>query len=87
MSEKELLIKLIREDINLHDGICRVIGRKKVEEVADYLIAKGVKVPVPCRDCKHWHKNGSGCGWCEAWDGGRFHDNFCNYGERKDDGK
>ncbi len=42
---------------------------------------------VRCKDCKHWNNRGcgEGCGWCEAWEGGRFHDNYCSCGERKAD--
>lgn len=46
-------------------------------------IEKAPTVGVLCGDCKHWRGPGTGFGWCEAWDGGRFHDNYCNYGEKK----
>ena len=46
-------------------------------------ILKAPTAVVHCQDCKHWRGHGEGCGWCEAWDGGRFHDNYCNYGEKK----
>lgn len=58
--------------------------------LAKHLVAHGVALNevdvVRCEDCKHWNTRGcgKGCGWCEAWDGGRFHDNYCSYGERKE---
>ena len=53
-----------------------------IEMVADYLISKGVTIPVYCRDCKWWHDlkctniNGAHClVMNEYW--------FCRSGERK----
>lgn len=40
------IFKLLSEAIHLEDGICRVIGHKQVEEIAEYLIEHGVTVPV-----------------------------------------
>lgn len=44
-------------------------------------IEKAPAAVVLCEDCKNWRKSGNGCGYCEAWGEGRFHDSFCNYGE------
>ena len=46
ITAREKLIDLLRKAINLHDGICRVVGKRKTEEIADYLIAHGVTTGV-----------------------------------------
>lgn len=43
---RKTLISLLREAINLHDGICRVVGKRRIEEIADYLIAHGVTIQM-----------------------------------------
>lgn len=40
------IFKLLCEAIHLKDGICKVVGHKQVEEIAEYLIEHGVTVPV-----------------------------------------
>lgn len=79
MTEREKLIGLLREAINLHDGICRVIGRKRVEEVADYLLAHGVTIPVRCKNC--WKSADGLCSYQLKNVPGK---DFCGDGERKD---
>ena len=80
MTDRERLLEILNKPIFPHENV------DPLEAVADYLLDNGVKIPVLCKDCKHWNNRGcgEGCGWCQAWDGGRFHDNYCNYGERKD---
>jgi hypothetical protein len=56
---------------------------KTIGMIADKLVENGVTVPVRCKGCKHWKNCGKGCGYCKAWDGMRYHNNYCNYGERK----
>ncbi len=63
------------------------------EYIADMLIDSGVKIPVPCKDCKHCYKSsGSSTGYrCKVWgvydtDCEVTPDDFCSYGERKSDG-
>ena len=55
------------------------------EELADYLIAAGVRVPVPCRDCKHYDqvhiRPFIGC--CDVWDTTVKESGFCHHGERR----
>jgi hypothetical protein len=41
---------------------------------------------VRCKDCTSWKKSSMDCGWCEAWEGMRYHNHFCNYGERRSNG-
>lgn len=40
---------------------------------------------VHCKECRHYNTGGcaDGFGWCQAWDGGRMDEHFCNFGERK----
>lgn len=77
MAEREKLIGLLREAINLHDGICRVIGRKRVEEIADNLLAHGVTIPVRCKECRYYNPDGEYCGnWGEV----RHPEHFCDEG-------
>ncbi len=70
-----------------------------IEKIADHLIANGVRITVPCKECEHWHKE---TGWCTkhshfiGCDGMACHpsqssewkmfdeDYFCKDGERKD---
>lgn len=40
------IFKLLCEAIHLEDGICKVIGHKQVEEIAEHLIEHGVTVSV-----------------------------------------
>ena len=39
---------------------------------------------VHCKDCTSWKRSTIDCGWCSAWEGMRYHNNYCNYGERKE---
>lgn len=88
MIEREQLVKLIQEAIKLHDGICRVVGRKQMKKIADYLLDKGVTFPVRCKDCKHWLKDVPGCtdaiGRCRFGNYMVGANGYCVYGERKD---
>lgn len=40
---------------------------------------------VRCKNCKNYDATGcaDGFGWCEAWDGGRCDNHYCNFGERR----
>lgn len=80
MTDREKLIEILRVPIYPHELA------DPTEAVADYLLDNDVVPVVRCKDCKHWRKSGDGCGWCEAWEQGRYHDNYCNYGERKNNG-
>ena len=56
------------------------------EELADYLIAAGLTLPVRCEECKHWDAKhcSDGQGWCPKVVGYRYGGWFCAGGERKD---
>ena len=57
------------------------------EEVADFLIANGVTIPVRCKDCQH-HEHYDAllyCGHIRGLAGSVAPDDFCSYGERRTD--
>ena len=68
------------------------ISDEEIERIACHLIANGVKIPVLCKDCTHTRKaideKGHGI-FCSIL-GREWHrvepDDFCSYGERKDNG-
>lgn len=59
-------------------------------KLADYLIANGVTIPVRCKDCRLWLRNGgftkSPTGHCFCHDIETTAHDFCSYGERSNDG-
>ncbi len=72
-------------------------GQYTYEQFADYLISKGVTIPVRCGECKHWCEPRIDiCGQQEYGDClrplGAYEDgietnadDFCAYGERKEE--
>ena len=78
MDTEEKLIKLVAEVATpFWAGI-----------IGGHLAESGVIIPVLCRDCKHYDD-----GYCsnyQWWDDDRYtdvnEDDFCSYGERKDNG-
>ena len=82
MTDREKLIELIKE-ANLsmwgRSGISSAAERRAY--LADYLISKGVTIPVRCGECNRRMEDKT-CYW---W-GGRVDDKFfCSYGERRED--
>ena len=72
------------------------LAPRTVEHLADYLISKGVTIPVKCGECKHFHRaliktiDGSipDFGICDhPWFDSDKYDvydsHFCGYGERE----
>lgn len=56
-------------------------------ELADYLIANGVTIPVRCKDCKHFDPEKAlrpGGIWCVYWGTDPDPDDFCCKGERRE---
>ena len=87
---REKLIKL------LQCSPTDIMGNHGVGALADHLIANDVVPVVRCKDCKHWKPSGSmagntfddlqprgGCEWAKCC---RKANDFCSYGERKDNG-
>lgn len=58
MTERERLLKILNVPIFPHENV------DPLEAVADYLLDNGVKIPVLCKDCKHWIGTGFGWGDC-----------------------
>lgn len=68
-----------------HDEKCRELLMEAWKQIADYLISKGVTIPVMCEQCIH-HKESDGFHFCKALgiyspDDSTF---FCKYGKRGD---
>ena len=78
MTDRERLLEILNKPIFPHENV------DPLEAVADYLLDNGVKIPVRCKDCTSWKRSTIDCGWCSAWEGMRYHNNYCNYGERKE---
>ena len=96
MTERERLLAILKTPIYPHELV------DPVEAVADFLLDHGVKVPVMCKDCKHWHEE---TGWCyhhshfigsdgeacHPWESNNWKmldaDDFCSYGERSANGE
>lgn len=85
-TDREKLIALIKE-ANLsmwgRSGISSAAERRAY--LADYLISKGVTIPVRCEDCAYWDDDNR----CNAPINGLVReytnfDDFCSYGERGD---
>ena len=70
------------------------MGFRENDEVANHLIANGVTIPVRCNDCKHWEAVGGlePHMECNIFYGIHEYgyatnaDDFCSYGERRNDG-
>lgn len=75
MTERERLIELVHDAIIEADHNLRWPIK---EQVADYLLVHGVKLPVTCGECEH----NDGC--MTDFNGfGRKDFDFCPYGERR----
>ena len=96
MGMREKLIKTLRGVIDFHDEQKEkwILGGKVgerpsiIESFVDILIANGVTIPVRCKDCK-WAEYGKDYEtYCNHWKSGLYanikDDDFCSYGERKD---
>ena len=68
----------------------RQYGFCSYDQMADYLLSKDVVPVVRCKDCK-WAEYGKDYEpYCNHWKSGLYADvkvdDFCSYGERKDNG-
>ncbi len=56
------------------------------EELADYLIAAGVRVPVLCEKCESYDPGyiRPDHGWCNEFDTAVRGSGFCHHGERRE---
>lgn len=83
MTERERLSELVEAGIAKSD-----FHRKVATQVADYLLANGVRLPVTCRECVHYCLRDAADGkYCEIL---RYESpiesGWCCYGERREDG-
>ena len=84
MTERDRLIKLLEDSPSLN-----AMDYRGYEWSADYLLEHGVKIPVRCKDCKHYYERLSYCEhelWMDAegWSKEVDANGFCSRGERKD---
>ena len=71
---REILIDLIKQGARGHTLM-------PTECIADHLIENDVVPVVRCKDCTEWNKDECEC---SHWYGFREND-FCSYGERKEE--
>ena len=64
-------------------------SKKDCEEFADYLISKGVTIPVRCWECEYYREEKGICSnpaVVKSYYGCKVKkDGFCSYGERKEE--
>ena len=78
MIHREKLIELLNVDMSGCVG-------DFAEEMADYLVANGVRVPVQCDQCRFSiDEDAEGWLWCDYWNSGTEFYSYCHHGERKD---
>ena len=85
MDVREKLVELLKSVLPNFRNNMAYWGEKPIYEFADCLLAHVVR----CKDCKHWHKDTVFCGYMPCgevpervnW----YADDFCSYGERKED--
>lgn len=49
------------------------------------IIASEPEELIRCKDCKHWHITSDGFGECETMDYRFLGDEYCSFGESKED--
>ena len=77
MATEKRLIEMISQSLCDHISY----SCKLAENIAGDLIANGVSIPIRCKDCKHWDKDFL---WCDKKSVRMMEDDFCSYGERKE---
>lgn len=95
MTDRERLLEILNVPIYPHEQV------DPLEAVADYLLDNDVAPVVRCKDCKHWHEETGWCNQhshfigakgeaCHPWESADWKmlnaDDFCSYGERRNDG-
>ena len=78
-TDREKLIKVLQNN---------PYGQYTYEEFADYLISKGVTIPVRCGECRYKDEiffKGKGFPICRVSGRATTETAFCSYGERKED--
>ena len=83
MTDREKLIELIASTEYGNGLVGENFQEGFIAKIADHLIANDVVQVVRCKDCKAYDKE---VGYCEAMGFTCEMDDFCSYGERKDNG-
>lgn len=82
MTEKEHLRQMLNTAISPHENA------DQLEAVTDFLLANWITCVVRCKDRKHLSIQDLCCGYYKNRMCGFIQPNdFCSYGERKNDGK
>lgn len=80
MAMREKLIELLMQDPELFFDR---MGESDYENLADYLIANGVIIPVKCDECKYYSIDKDMCGRQVCMSTHR--NGFCDFGKTKED--
>ena len=84
MTDREKLIELLQHSPT------DAMGNHGVGAMADHFLANGVTIPVRCKDCVFCHYNSSNETYKCSTMNGMYRtvepNEFCFYGERKDNG-
>lgn len=77
-TDRERLEEIFREGL---------VGKTESAYLADYLISKGVTIPVRCRECKEAERDDESEWYLCHYHGCDYNkgEHFCSYGERKED--
>ena len=91
--DREALLEDIGSSVRftVRDGVpsAEVRGANKIVDRIKCAPAADVVAVVRCRDCKHENVHraiSDKCTWCNYWGIDPDFDDFCSYGERKDNG-
>ena len=86
MTEKERLIDLVR---GYFIGVGDTFSNDTIANLADYLVANGVRIPVRCEECVHRQKvitiNNRSYVSCRHCGEIKEIGDFCKHGEKRDD--
>jgi len=80
MTDREKLIELIDYWVECVD-LTHWYSEELDESLADYLIANSVTIPVRCGECESYDTEG----FCYWWKECVRDNDFCSYGERRED--
>lgn len=81
MKTKEMA-SIISKSLVMDDETFRMVDKNRVEEIANYLLACGVTLPVRCKDCKWFNPEFN---VCEFWHGARHPLHYCAEGRNKNE--
>lgn len=82
MTDKERITEILKAYTKKHNIMASSVI---LEEYADELVKQGVVMPIRCKDCKHLMFSDMYGECSQAHMGIVRPDDFCSYGERKDE--